>query len=172
MKRKKIFRPRHEPEYDKPVWFGLSRSTWLTWLILAVVVFLFFILGVLGFLGKLEFGVIFFFLLIAFAAILSVATFADVKVHIDSEGIRVRCGAFGRPRRSIPWKEVSEVNAIEVDPAKLGGFGYRWIPIKDGTAITMRPGDGLEVKQKNGKRLVVTLDNASDAAAFAQQFVN
>lgn len=171
MASKKLLRPRHEPEYDEPVWFGLSRSGWSTWAILAVIVFLFFILGVGGLLGRFEFGFLFVVMLLALIVICYVASVLDVKVLIDSKGIHARCGVFGRPRRTIHWSDVKSVEVVDVNPAKLRGFGFRWIPIQDGTAVVMRSGQALEIQQKSGKRFIVTLDAARDAAAFAQQFV-
>lgn len=172
MTRQKLLRPRHEPEYDEPVWFGLSRSGWSSWAILAVVVVIFFFAGMGGFLGRFEFFLLFVVIILCLAVIIAVAALVDVKVLIDSKGIHVRCGVFGRPRRSIPWRDVSAINVVDVNPSKMGGFGFRWIPIQDGTAIVMRKGQAIEVKQKSGKRLVVTLDGARDAAAFANQFLS
>lgn len=171
MNLKKYLRPRHEPEYDEPVWLGLSRSSWGTWAILSAIVFLFFILGVLGFLGKMEFGIMLIFMLLALVAIAATAALADVKVLIDSKGIHIRCGAFSYPKRTIAWSEVKSIKAIKVEPAKIGAVGFRWYSLKDGTAIVMRKGPGLEIKEKNGRRYVVTVDEATKGASFAQQFV-
>lgn len=172
MARQKLLRPRHEPEYDEPVWFGLSRSGWSSWAILAGVVIIFFFLGIGGLLGRFEFGFLFVVMILCLAIIIAIAALIDVKVLIDSKGIHIRCGVFGRPRRSIPWNDVTSVAAVDSRQIKRGGFGFRWIPTQDGTAIIMRKGQALEIQLKSGKQFVVTLDGAQDASAFAGQFVS
>lgn len=172
MARKKLLRPRHEPEYDEPVWFGLARSTGMTWIALSIIVVCFFFLGIAGFLGILGLGVLIPVLLLILFLIVCIAALADVKVLIDSKGVHVRCGAFNRPQRFIPWSDVESLNAGRIRPRDWGGWGYRWRPSDKGTAVIMREGEGITVHQKNGKLFVVTLDGAEDAAAFAQQFID
>lgn len=171
MKRNKLFAPHHEPVYDEPVWLGVSRSSGYTWIILALLVIVFFVIGVGAVLGKIATGFLLFLLLIGLLVVLALAALADTKVLIDSNGIHARCGMFGWPRKTLAWNEITAVRAADIHPAKIGAIGFRWYSIREGSAFIMRSGPGIEIREKNGQRFVITLEEAEAAAAFSQQFL-
>ena len=85
------------------------------------------------------------------------------RVRADRRGVLVR-GALGWPRVSIPNADIAEVRIVEVNPtADFGGWGWRMAPGRR-TGIIMRRGPGIEITRKDGRRLVVTVDDAQTGA--------
>jgi hypothetical protein len=98
-----------------------------------------------------------------FVAVLSVGM-SFWRVRADRRGFVVRA-ALGWPRVTIPNDEITEVRVIEVNPtADFGGWGWRWAPGRR-TGIVMRRGPGIEVTRADGRRLVVTVDDAEQGAS-------
>ncbi|MEO6941681.1 MAG: DUF1648 domain-containing protein [Terrimesophilobacter sp.] len=85
------------------------------------------------------------------------------RVSADRRGFLVK-GLFGWPRKRIPLENISSVRVVDVHPTRdFGGWGWRWAG--DGrSGVIMRPGPGIEVTQKNGKRFIVTVDDATTGA--------
>ena len=89
------------------------------------------------------------------------------RVRADRRGFSVR-GALGWPRVSIPATDIAAVRVVDVDPtADFGGWGWRWGSGRR-TGIIMRRGAAIEVTRRDGRRLVVTVDDADNAAAVLQ----
>jgi hypothetical protein len=89
--------------------------------------------------------------------------FTHVRVSVDREGLEVRCGHMGVPRRRIPMDQVSGVHlAPSVSPRHWGGWGYRWHPEK-GDAVVVRSGPALVVDLWSGRMFTVTVDDAEGA---------
>ena len=102
----------------------------------------------------------------AFVVLLSIGM-SFWRVRADRRGFAVR-GILGWPQVSIPASDVAEVRVIQVNPtADFGGWGWRWAP-GNRTGIILRAGDAIEVTRRNGKRLVVTVDDAETAARVVQ----
>ena len=95
-----------------------------------------------------------------------------VEVSVEPSGVVLRYGSFGWPVQRFPWHEISGLSAITVHPMEWGGWGYRWIPWKRGTAAVMRAGAGLRIDRTDGRVFVVTVDGASDAVHAAGQFLS
>jgi len=86
------------------------------------------------------------------------------KVRVSADGLTVR-SAVGFPRFSYPLADITSANATTVSPlGEFGGWGLRF-----GGAgrlgIIVQSGAALEVARKNGRGLVVTIDDAQTAAA-------
>ncbi|MDX3077081.1 hypothetical protein ACIP98_21575 [Streptomyces sp. NPDC088354] len=89
--------------------------------------------------------------------------FTHVRVKVDRDGLQVRCGHIGVPRRSIPWNEINDAHlAPLVSPRHWGGWGYRWRP-EQGTAVVVRRGPGVVIDLGNGRHFTVTVDDAEGA---------
>jgi hypothetical protein len=88
--------------------------------------------------------------------------FVHVRVIVDSEGLEVRCGHIGLPRRRIAWSEVHSVSLARVNPRHWGGWGYRWRPER-GTAVVVRKGPAVVLELGGGHRFTVTVDDAEGA---------
>jgi hypothetical protein len=93
--------------------------------------------------------------------------FVHVRVIADSEGLEVRCGHIGLPRRRIAWSEVHSVSLVRVTPRHWGGWGYRWRPER-GTAVVVRKGPGVVLELGGGHRFTVTVDDAEGAVKVIQ----
>lgn len=94
--------------------------------------------------------------------------FVHVAVCIDRDGLEIRCGHIGLPRRRIPWDQVDGVALAKVTPRHWGGWGYRWRPER-GTAVVVRQGPGVVLELGGGHRFTVTVDDAEGAVRAIQQ---
>ncbi|MBF0672349.1 MAG: DUF1648 domain-containing protein [Salinibacterium sp.] len=100
---------------------------------------------------------------VAVLLVLVAATFYW-RVTVDRRGLTVR-SALSWPKTTIPADEITDVAVVDVQPvAEFGGWGWRWGA--DGrTGVVLRTGEGIQVTRANGKRFVVTVDDASTGAA-------
>ncbi|WP_125774962.1 DUF1648 domain-containing protein [Antribacter gilvus] len=94
----------------------------------------------------------------------TVATFVFV-VRVDTEGLTVR-SALGWPGTHVPADEVVRADVVDVHPLRqFGGWGWR-VGLAGQVGVVLRGGQGLRVEQTGGRSLVVTVDDARDAAAL------
>jgi hypothetical protein len=97
--------------------------------------------------------------------VLAAATFV-FRVRVDDRGLVVR-SPLGVPRFAVPLDDVESVAVTEVQPtAEFGGWGIRLAP--DALGIVLRAGEALQVTRRNGRRFVVTVDDAATAAALLE----
>lgn len=90
-------------------------------------------------------------------------------IRIDDDGLTA-VAALGFPRLRVALDDVAEVGVAPVNGfAEFGGYGLRSRP--GATGIVLRNGQALQVTRKNGRRLVVTVDDAHTAAALLQALV-
>lgn len=86
------------------------------------------------------------------------------EVRINESGLRARA-LLGWPTFRVRAADVERVEAASINPfGEFGGWGLRW----DGggqTGIVLRRGEGIRITRANGKKLVITLDDAEGAAA-------
>jgi hypothetical protein len=100
----------------------------------------------------------------AVLVLLTLAMFSWV-VTVDSTGLTVR-STLGLPRRHLPIDEVVDATVDTVSPLRDFG-GYGWRTSTDGrTGVVIRAGETLEVRSTGERRFVVTVDDASTAAAL------
>lgn len=92
-----------------------------------------------------------------------IVTFA-FRVRIGPSGLLVRSLA-GWPKIMIPAAEVAAVRAVSVSPfAEFGGWGLRY-GLDGRYGVVLRAGEALEVTRTDGRRFVVTVDDAESAAS-------
>ncbi len=97
-----------------------------------------------------------------FIALLT-ASLAVFRVRVDGAGLLVRSVA-GLVRMRVPSEDVASVGVTHVSAlAHYGGFGIRLVP--GATAVVLRSGEALEVVRGSGRRFVVTMRGADEAAA-------
>ena len=89
---------------------------------------------------------------------------SSLEVRLTEDTFTVANGPFGRPRRVIALVEVADASAIMVEPAQWGGWGYRWNPRARATAAVIRKGPGIQLELKDGRRYVVTVEDAVTGA--------
>lgn len=92
-------------------------------------------------------------------ALVAAVLFTRLTVEVDDDEVRIVYG-YGWPTQRIRWDRVAAVQTIQVRPTEWGGWGYRWVPWKKGTAAVMRAGSGFRFDFPNGKVFVVTVDDA------------
>lgn len=101
--------------------------------------------------------------------LLAVAASARFSVVIGPTGVRVR-GVMGWPRTHVPLDVVSGASVEDVRPMAYGGWGWR---LRQGrTAVITSAGPGLVVTRSDGMALVVTLDDAEEAAGVVNGLVD
>lgn len=87
------------------------------------------------------------------------------RVRVDATGLTVRSIPFGWPRRRIRVEHIDAVKTVRVNPlADFGGWGWRWGAA--GTGVVAREGQGILVVLHDGRRFVVTVDDAETGAAL------
>lgn len=105
-----------------------------------------------------------------FAALLTTSHFV---VMVGPRGFLVR-SAIGWPRLRIRAEELAKAGTVTVDPlADFGGWGIRWVigPDRKGRwGVVTRGGPGLEVFRRDGRSVVVTVDDAGTAAAVLETY--
>jgi len=89
---------------------------------------------------------------------------SSLEVRVTADTLTVANGPFGRPRRVIDLVDVADASAIMVEPREWGGWGYRWIPSARATAAVIRKGPGILLEFKDGRRYVVTVEDAVTGA--------
>lgn len=98
---------------------------------------------------------------------------AHVVVTAGPRGFMVR-SAIGWPRLAIPAANLEKAGVLTVDPmADFGGWGVRWVigPGRKGRwGVITRRGPGLEVFRRDGRSIVVTVDDPGTAAAVLETY--
>lgn len=106
---------------------------------------------------------------LAFLAALA-ATNTWWRVSADRRGFLVQ-GVFGWPRKLIALDGIRSVQVIDVHPTRdFGGWGWRWGG-NGRSGVILRAGEAIEVTQSNGKRFVVTVDDAATGAGVLAALV-
>jgi hypothetical protein len=142
---------------ERAVWAGAAHNRWM-YLVSAAVVTLAVVFGRGGAL---------------FVAAVAVAVALLVCVHVDvvigPAGITTAVGVIGWPRRRIGFDEVNAARVAHVVPLEYGGWGWRRRINR--TAVVIRRGDALDLELRTGKRFVVTVDGAEQAAGVVNDYL-
>lgn len=93
---------------------------------------------------------------------LLVRLLTSITVAVGPSGLVVRFGPLGWPRVRVPLADVNAVEVEDVEPMAYRGWGYRAMP--GVRAVVIRRGVGLRVRRSGRPDLVVTVDDAADAA--------
>lgn len=89
-------------------------------------------------------------------------------VTVDERGLLVKA-ALGWPRFQVPIADVVSVATQEVSGlAEFGGYGIRAIPGAFG--VILKSGDAISVTRQNGRRFVVTVDDAATGAGLLKTY--
>jgi hypothetical protein len=115
-------------------------------------------------------GVVAVLTLVALLLIVAAATMVSFHVRVDDGGLTVRSVA-GIPRFRVPLGEIATAANVEVNAmGEFGGWGIR--PGLDRRlGVILRSGPAIEVARKNGKRLVVTVEDAATGAGLLEALV-
>lgn len=106
-------------------------------------------------------------LLLAIAAVLAalLATMLVLRVTVSTAGLVAR-SPLGWPRVHVPLEQVVAAHAETVSPLRdFGGWGYR-VALDGRAGFVLRAGEALVVERTGGRTTVVTVDDATTAAAL------
>ncbi len=96
--------------------------------------------------------------------VLAFAATATFHVVVDDKGLSA-VSALGVPRFGVRLDDVVDAGVAHVNGfAEFGGWGVRQRP--GALGIVLRNGESLQVTRRNGRRLVITVDDAATAAAL------
>ena len=102
-----------------------------------------------------------------------IALTAQFVVTAGPRGLVVR-SALGWPRLAVPAPDLARAGVVAIDPlADFGGWGIRWVvgPSRKGRwGVITRRGPALEVVRRDGRSIVVTVDDAGTAAAVLETY--
>lgn len=89
------------------------------------------------------------------------------RVRVTAAGLQV-ASLLGWPSTRIPLQDIDEVTVADIDPmAEFGGFGWR-LAMDGRRGVVLRRGEALQVRRRNGKVFVVTVDGADEAATVLE----
>jgi hypothetical protein len=87
------------------------------------------------------------------------------SVRVDARGLEVRA-ALGWPRVRVPIDDVESAGTIDLVPlGEFGGYGLR-LGLGGRLGVVTRGGEALEVQRRDGRAVVVTVDDAATAAGL------
>lgn len=95
----------------------------------------------------------------AFVMTAIVLHFCSVHVRLEEESVVYGFGAWMWPKRTIRYGQIQQVEVIQVEPLKYGGWGLR-----GSRHAIARRGSGL-LLQLGGSEAVITVDHPEEAAA-------
>ena len=95
---------------------------------------------------------------------------SEVTVTVAAKGVRVAFGPLNTPSRFVALEKIETAEAIDVDPLRWGGWGYRWAG-PGRIAVVVRRGPGILIRTRDGRTLVVTVDGASQAAGLLNDLI-
>ncbi|NYI42345.1 DUF1648 domain-containing protein [Demequina lutea] len=99
---------------------------------------------------------------------LAFAAATTFHVRVDETGVTA-VSALGVPRFGVAIADVADAGVARVNGfAEFGGWGIRQRP--GALGIILRNGESLQVTRRNGRRLVITVDDAETAAALLLAF--
>ncbi|MFD5815786.1 DUF1648 domain-containing protein [Streptomyces sp. NPDC127038] len=102
---------------------------------------------------------------------LACAPIAAVRVTVDRRGLTVASTMLPRPRLAVPLDAIADAGSARIDAmGDFGGWGYRILPHRRG--VVLRSGEALSVRTAKGREYVVTVDDATTAAALLNGLVN
>jgi hypothetical protein len=88
--------------------------------------------------------------------------FTTITVAAGPAGLKVRFGPLGWPAIRVPLSAIERIAVEDIEPLAHGGWGYRVTP--GVRAVVIRRGVGLRVVRTGRPDLIVTIDDAANAA--------
>lgn len=104
-------------------------------------------------------------LLVPVALVLALLATTSFRVQVDPSGLTVR-GTLGWPAVRVPIADVASAGTSTLVPlGEFGGYGMRW-GAGGRVGVVTRGGEALEVVRRDGRAVVVTVDDAATAAGL------
>ncbi|HWV27285.1 MAG TPA: DUF1648 domain-containing protein [Aeromicrobium sp.] len=99
----------------------------------------------------------------ALVLVVALLTTTAFRVRVDDRGLTVTSWV-GLPRFHVPLGDLTDVEVIDVHGlGDYGGYGIRWLPGRIG--IIVHRGPALQVTRRSGRRLAVTVEDATTGAS-------
>ena len=96
---------------------------------------------------------------------------STLGVTIDDVGVHVRFTPFHRKPRSFAWTDIERIIVRKVNPfGEFGGWGIRWNFGKV-TGYVWRGTTGIDLRMRDGRRIVVTIEDIAGASRALQAVV-
>lgn len=152
---------------EKLVWIGHARFA--TWVLVTLCAIVAVAIAVIAFVIALRgaWPLVIVPVVLAFAILGT----TDWRVRIDEAGFSVR-STLGWPRYVIPMTDVASAGTTDVVPlGEFGGFGLRWGG-RGRVGVITRGGEALEVHRRDGRAVVVTVDDAATAAGVLEAYAS
>lgn len=97
------------------------------------------------------------------AVLLGALTCTRFALRIDADGLALRSAPLGWPSTRVPLHEITQVSSGELSAvSEFGGWGLRMAPGARG--VILQDGPALRVDRRDKPALVVTVDDAAEAA--------
>jgi hypothetical protein len=141
---------------EQAVWTGRAHNAVLPGIAMAAAVLLFVLSGRAP-------------LILCAVVILIVLIFSAVRVVAGPRGVQVRLGVFGWPRQTVPLSEIADARSISLAPLEFGGWGWRVRPGR--RAVIIRGGPAIDLRLRDGKRFLITVDDAERAAGLVNDYL-
>lgn len=98
---------------------------------------------------------------------MSVMAWMKLRLRIDDAGVHYRFTPFHFKEKTIPMEEIDSIFVREYSPIMdYGGWGIR--VGRSGTAYTVKGKYGIQVVKKNGKRILIGIQQPEEAAQFLE----
>jgi hypothetical protein len=97
--------------------------------------------------------------------------FTTVTVTIDEHGLAARSW-MPLARVHFPLDRIEAASVADIEPWKMGGWGYRGSVTAFGRAAwTLRSGPGIRLDLSRGRRFVVSVDDPEPGVALLQRLL-
>jgi hypothetical protein len=145
----------------RAIWVGTARATWA-----APVAIIILAIGVFTQIWKPAFG------FIHLAVGLLCLLFTSICVTVDRNGVRIAYGLLHWPVQRVALGEIQQASMLQVKPLEWGGWGYRGsLKLMRRAAIVLRAGQGIRLELAGDRTLVITVDDAEQAAGVINDLI-
>ncbi|HTL41687.1 MAG TPA: DUF1648 domain-containing protein [Pseudolysinimonas sp.] len=152
---------------ERVVWVGYARFP--TGVLLALIATVVLVTGGVAF--AIATSGMWWLALIPFVLLVAVLTTTAWRVRVDAEGLTVRA-MLGWPAIRVPAAEVSSAGTTQLVPlGEFGGYGLR-SGLDGRLGVITRSGTALEVRRRDGRAVVVTVDDAATAAGLLEAYAS
>lgn len=109
---------------------------------------------------------------IVLAAAVPLAASTRFRVTLGPGGMKVAGPLGGWPGLAVPLDTVTGASTSTIRPLEYGGWGIRMRPGGGTTAVVTRSGPALRLDRTDGSAVVVSLDEADEAAAIVNALLD
>jgi hypothetical protein len=99
--------------------------------------------------------------------------FTSIRMTVDRHGVRIAFGPLRWPVQRVALGEIRQASVLDVQPMAWGGWGYRGsLKVLKKAAVVLRGGEGVRLDLSGDRILVVTIDNARQAAGLINDLIS